>query len=308
MKEKYLTSSILMIRPSNFGYNPETALTNSFQNKPENDQEINGIQEKVSIEFNQMVALLHQNEIDVLIFDDEQEALTPDAIFPNNWFSTHSKTIITYPMLTLNRRRERRFDIIESLIKVYGYSNHIALEHFEEQEKSKILEGTGSLVLDRFNKIAYAAISERTSKELVHLWCEKMNYTPVIFEAYGSQKELIYHTNVMMCVGKTFVVICMDSIASNDQEIVRKSFSNTQKEIIEIDLAQTYQNFAGNMLQLINKKRQTVLVMSQLAFDSLDETQMSLLQKHNDLLLPISIPTIELYGGGSVRCMIAELF
>lgn len=297
-----------MIRPSNFGYNPETAVTNSFQKKPKNEEEIKGIQDKVSAEFNQMVDVLLQNGIDVLIFDDEPDALTPDAIFPNNWFSSHSNTIVSYPMLTLNRRRERRSDIIETLSKLYRYSNHISLEHFEEQEKKNILEGTGSLVLDRFNKIAYAALSERTSKDLVHLWCEKMNYNPIVFEAYGSQKELIYHTNVMMCIGDGFVVICMDSIHTKDQEIVRKSILNAQKEIIEINVVQTYQNFAGNMLQLINKKGETVLVMSQMAFDSLDKTQMSLLQKHNDLLLPISIPTIELYGGGSVRCMMAELF
>ena len=308
MAEKPFTSNILMIRPSNFGYNPETALTNSFQIKPNSKKEILDIQEKVSAEFEEMVQSLRQNQINVLIFDDDKNALTPDAIFPNNWVSTHQKTIITYPMLTLNRRRERREDIISILQKSYEYNNHLAFESFENLENKMILEGTGSLVLDRHQKIAYAAISERTSKKLVDEWCKKMNYTPVIFEAFGSKKELIYHTNVMMCVGKSFVIICMDSIAVKDQDLVRNSILNSKKEIIEISLSQTYEHFAGNMLQLINKKDKTILVMSQKAYFSLDQTQLNLLEKHNDILLPLSVPTIEKYGGGSVRCMMAELF
>ncbi len=308
MAEKPLTSNILMIRPSNFGYNPETALTNSFQIKPNSKKEILDIQEKVSAEFEEMVQSLRQNQINVLIFDDEKEALTPDAIFPNNWFSTHQNTIVTYPMLTPNRRRERREDIISSLQKLFEYNNHFALESFENLENKMILEGTGSLVLDRHQKIAYAAISERTNKDLVHKWCEKMNYSPIVFEAYGSKNELIYHTNVMMCVGQAFVVVCMDSIANKYKELVRNSIINSRKEIIDISLTQTYEHLAGNMLQLVNEKGETILVMSQKAYKTLDQTQLQLLKNHNEKLLPISIPTIEKHGGGSVRCMIAELF
>jgi hypothetical protein len=245
----------------------------------------------------------------VNVIRDVENSCTPDSIFPNNWFSTHrSGQLVTYPMAPANRRSERRQDIIDLLTQKYSYTQHIKLEYFEELAEPKFLEGTGRMILDRVNRIAYAALSPRTELEPLLEFCDKLNYKPVTFRAYGPTGELIYHTNVMMCLGKSFVVIGMDVIDEADREMLMQQFESTGKEIINLTADQTHHQFAGNMLQLYNKQNETILLMSEAAYTSLTEIQLTKLKKHNDHLLYFPIHLIEQCGGGSVRCMIAEIF
>jgi len=292
------SNKILMIRPASFGYNAETALTNSFQHV-----EADGESQKALYEFDHMVALLEENGIEILIVEDTINPPKPDAIFPNNWFSTHANgTCIIYPMLHQNRRIERRSDIIQQVCK--SPEKIIDLSYLES--KNLFLEGTGSLVLDHEFKFAYAAISPRTCKEALIIFAEKTGYNVVSFEAFDSAKKPIYHTNVVMSLSPSSVVICLEVIPKTDQERLMQTFAQSKKVVIEISLQQL-ENFAGNMLCLKNKQGQNMFVMSLTAYDSLEQQQLKALSK-NQTLLAIPIPTIEKIGGGSVRCMMAELF
>ncbi len=287
-----------MIRPASFGYNTETALTNSFQHYEDDSEAQNAL-----IEFDNMVQQLQQNGIEVTVIQDSNEPKKPDAIFPNNWFSTHAEgTCILYPMLHLNRRIERRADIIQQVCK--SPKKIIDLSYLENQ--NLYLEGTGSLVLDHEFKIAYAVISPRTSVEALTIFEAKTGYKVVSFSAFDRAQQPIYHTNVVMALSPTSVVICLEVIPKNEQEILLQAFAQSKKEVIEISLQQL-ENFAGNMLCLRNTQNINVLVMSLTAFDSLNVAQLNALKKHHKLLT-IAIPTIEKIGGGSVRCMMAELF
>ena len=302
------TDTILMIEPTNFCYNPDAALTNKFQ-KQAAELTAAEVQARALQEFRQMVRQLQQAGVGVKVVRDVENSCTPDSIFPNNWFSTHqSGQLVTYPMAPVNRRGERRQDIIDHLMNNYGYRERVQLEYFEDLPDPKFLEGTGSLVLDRVHRVAYAAISPRTEPEPLQEFCEKLNYKPVTFRAYGPTGELIYHTNVMLCLGETFAIVGMDVVDAQDREKLRQQFETTGKEIIELTTAQTHHHFAGNMLQLRNKQGETILVMSEAAYTSLTDDQLRKLRSHNNQLLYFPVHLIEQCGGGSVRCMIAEIF
>ncbi|MFT5860876.1 MAG: hypothetical protein ACI865_002992 [Flavobacteriaceae bacterium] len=301
-----ITNKVLMMAPTQFGFNDETSASNSFQNEPPTN-EVHQIQERASAEFKHFVDKLSTIGIEVLVYQDEQYSQSPDSIFPNNWFSTHiSGELIIYPMAAINRRNERRSDIISDLISKEGY--HLKdLTRWEEMKPSFFLEGTGSIVFDHDDRIIYAAISTRTFKEPLKELASEIGYSICDFQAIGKAGEPIYHTNVMMCVGKTFVAIGVDTIAQGRERTLAKIHA-TEKEVISLSNEQVYHSFAGNMLQLENYLGETVLVVSTAAFNSFSDQQLSKLNDHNDHILPISIPTIEKIGGGSVRCMLAEIF
>jgi hypothetical protein len=296
------TLTILMIRPVNFGFNAQTAASNAFQNPEAAQQQV---QDKALVEFDDLAQVLEENGVEVIVIDDTHEPHTPDSIFPNNWVSFHNDgTVFLYPMLAENRRLERREDIVMQLEDEFKIKHVIDLSRFEHE--NKFLEGTGSMVLDRENKIAYACLSPRTDSEVLQLFCEQSGYMPVIFHAVDENGTAIYHTNVLMCIGTKFAVICLDSITDEkEKNAVISSLNNTQKEIVAISFAQMNQ-FAGNMLELKNKAGDSLLVMSQSAYQSLNKDQKITLEKYCKLLYA-DIGTIESNGGGSARCMIAEV-
>lgn len=302
------TSSILMVRPANFGFNPETASNNFYQKKDERDaQEINAVAQK---EFDGFVELLQQAGVNVIVVDDTAEPFKTDAVFPNNWFSTHEDgRLILYPMFSSNRRLERRKDIIELLMqKGFKISEIIDLSFFEKD--NQFLEGTGSLVLDRINKIAYACRSVRTHEVPLEYFSRLLDYQIVDFDAVQQVNGVyssIYHTNVMMHVGSELAVVCLDSIPlASDKLKVQEALEKTGKKIIPITAKQKF-GFAGNMLEVRNASGQKYTVMSESAFKSLSKVQLQTIKRYTDIIVP-KIPTIEKLGGGSARCMMAEIF
>jgi len=302
---RQLTDTVMMVRPASFGYNEQTALNNSFQNKDESltQQEI---KLQAQSEFDAFVGKLRANKIEVVVMEDSLEPKKPDAIFPNNWVSFHDEgKVILYPMFAPNRRLERQDSYISALAKSKNIDEIHHLENNETEER--FLEGTGSMILDRQNKIVYACLSPRTDKELLLQWCGILGYKPVVFHSVDKAGDDIYHTNVMMALGNTFAIICLESIPE-DSEVndVIQVLKETGKEIIEIDYDQM-NHFAGNMLQLQGKDGSTHLVMSEQAFRSLREFQIRLIRQHTNILYA-PLYTIEKYGGGSARCMIAEVF
>ncbi|MFI5138243.1 MAG: citrulline utilization hydrolase CtlX [Sphingobacteriales bacterium] len=301
-KDTQSASHILMIRPVNFGFNEETAASNAFQNR---NADKNGVQEKARVEFDGMVAILRENGVDVTVIEDTPEPYTPDSIFPNNWVSFHGDgTIFLYPMQAENRRLERREDIIAKLEDRFEVKHIIDLSRFEQE--NKFLEGTGSMVLDRENKVAYACISPRTDREVLALFCEQADYKEVSFHAFDEYHQAIYHTNVLMCIGGKFAVICLDSITGADEKnAITTILKLTNKEIVNISFEQMNQ-FAGNMLEVKNNEGESLIVMSQNAFNALDENQKATLEKYGELVYT-DINTIETNGGGSARCMMAEV-
>ena len=295
------TSHILMIRPVNFGFNEETAESNAFQ---QHDKSQDSVQEKALTEFNNFVTVLKANGVDVIVMDDTPEPYTPDSIFPNNWVSFHaSGDIFLYPMQAENRRLERREDIISELEDNFNVKHIIDLSRFEAEDK--FLEGTGSMVLDRENKIAYACLSPRTNHEVLNLFCEQAGYKAISFDAVDEKGKAIYHTNVLMCVGSSFAVICLDSTNPHEKVVVKGSLQSTHKEIIEISFDQM-NHFAGNMLEVRNSDGQNLIVMSKAAHDALTAEQKTALEKYGKLIYS-DISTIETNGGGSARCMMAEV-
>ena len=297
-----------MIEPICFGFNEQTAENNYFQ---QNDNtQTSEIQANALKEFQSMVNLLRKSGVNVIVVQDTAQPRTPDSIFPNNWISFHSGGFIAiYPMFAPNRRQERRIEIINTIVS-QGFTLKDIFDFSASENDGKFLEGTGSMVLDRVNRRAYAALSQRTNEEILLDFCNKLDYKPVIFNAMQTviDKRLpIYHTNVVMSVGNDFAVVCLQSI-DNEQErnLLKESLVQTQKEIIEISEEQMH-NFAGNMLQIENIKGEKLIALSQTAYNSLNENQLQTLQKYGTLL-PFAIETIEKYGGGSVRCMMAEVF
>ena len=291
-----------MIRPVNFGFNEETATDNAFQVKGFNDN----AQEKALKEFDNFVELLRKNKIDVLVVDDTKAPYTPDSIFPNNWISFHEDgRICLYPMYAPNRRLERKETVFTAINNKYKITKSEDLTHYES--KNKFLEGTGSMVLDRENKIAFACISERTDKEVLDNFCKLFNYTPVAFLSVDSNGKPIYHTNVVMCVADKYVVICLDTVKNKlERDKIVSTIENAGKEIIEITLEQM-NNFAGNMLQVKNTLGDRFIVMSEVAKKSLTEQQITAIEKYNSII-SADLYTIEKNGGGSARCMLAEIF
>ena len=296
-----------MIAPSNFGFNEEAFLTNKFQNRP-GSNEGESIQEKALSEFTAFVDQLKKLNVDVHVYSDVADSKTPDSIFPNNWISTHQTgEMIVYPMAVSNRREERRMDIIQDILNHHTY-NYYDFTDFENLEPGMYLEGTGSMIFDHPNRAIYAAISPRSHEEVLESIAEALDYSTVSFLSHGKTGELIYHTNVMMCIGKNYVIIGADTIAENQREIVLQSIKESGKEIILLTNDQVYDHFAGNMIQIENSKEETILVMSKTAYDSLNSNQLQRLNDLNDHIVAADIPTIERIGGGSARCMIAELF
>lgn len=300
MNIKQSAKNILMIRPTNFDFNEETADSNAFQTKADFNKH------KITAEFDSFVEKLKANGVTVFVFDDTVHPPKPDAIFPNNWISFHSDGIaVLYPMYAENRRTERRSDVVEKLKETFNIKKIIDLSEYEQQRQ--FLEGTGSIVFDHENKFAYACLSPRTNKKLFTKITKQLAYKPISFHALDSEGKEIYHTNVMMCIGQEFAVICLDSIKNEaERKSVTDSLLNAEKEIIEISVEQM-NNFAGNMLAVSSNKDETVLIMSEKAFKVLNNKQKKKLANYCKIL-PVSISTIEKIGGGSARCMMAEIF
>ncbi|MGY6561220.1 MAG: citrulline utilization hydrolase CtlX [Luteibaculaceae bacterium] len=297
------TQTILMVRPASFGFNTETANSNTFQKKVSVDAE--KIAQLAQNEFNLMVESLRNLGITVEVFEDSETPQKPDAVFPNNWITFHqSGEVLLYPMFTKNRRLERNVAYIDTLKQNY-FINKIT-DFTAQEDNGKILEGTGSIIFDHEGKNAYACLSPRTNQDLFIEVAEYLGYNPIFFTALDGNGIPIYHTNVMLTIGKKFAIICMDSITDKeDRKLVRRSLINADKEIIEISLAQM-SSFVGNMIELTNGT-ENLLVMSQTALHSLNQSQQHVLSKFAKLV-PVAIPTIEKIGGGSARCMIAEIF
>jgi hypothetical protein len=295
------TSKVLMIRPLHFMYNAQTAVNNSFQVK--GDQE--NLSENAVKEFDDFVQALLNKGIEVNIVEDSPSPHTPDAIFPNNWISFHESGVFClYPMFAVNRRQERKPEVLALVRQKFHYSHLIDFSHYESQDL--FLEGTGSMVLDRDQRYAYACLSPRTDRRVLDDFCKKLNYRAVVFHSTDETGKDIYHTNVMMCVADRFVVICLDSILRPDErKQVCDTILSSGKEIIPISLAQM-NHFAGNMLQLENGLKEKILVMSTAAWDSLNPDQKEKLSRYNQVLHS-PLTHIETNGGGSARCMIAEL-
>jgi hypothetical protein len=306
---KQITNTVLMIRPVAFNANKQTAVNNYYQKTVDNLTP-ETVQLKALQEFDNFVEKLKKIGVQVIVVEDTKDFDTPDAIFPNNWVSFHENgNVGFYPMFAENRRLERREDIFD-ILENKGFEIENMIDFTSAEEEGFFLEGTGSLVLDRVNRKAYCALSPRSDEELFIEFCEDFEYTPVPFVANQNiDNELftIYHTNVMMCLGEAFSVICLDSITDKkERKNVVKHLKENGKEIISISEKQV-NNFAGNMLQVIGGNNERYLVMSKLAFESLNLQQIEKLEKHGKIIHS-SLETIETCGGGSARCMMAEVF
>lgn len=303
------TNSILMIRPVAFRMNEQTAVNNYYQ-KVLDGLTPETVNAKAQQEFDTFVQKLRMVGVDVTVVDDTLDPDTPDSIFPNNWISFHENgDVVLYPMFAENRRAERREDILD-LLEDKGFVVNEIMDYTSAEEEGVFLEGTGSLLLDRENGKAYCALSPRAEEELMIEFCEDFEFSPVIFEAFqtvNGQRKLIYHTNVMMCLGDTFAVICADCIDDKkERKMVLDSLRGDEKEIILITEDQV-NNFAGNMLEVKGSDDRRYLVMSSSAYNSLTKKQIAQLEEHITILHS-SLDTIEACGGGSARCMMAEIF
>ncbi|WP_375240047.1 citrulline utilization hydrolase CtlX [Aurantibacter sp.] len=304
-----ITNTIVMIRPINFRMNEQTAVNNYYQKKTDNLLP-EAVNTRVQKEFDVYVDKLRSVGVNVIVVEDTKEFDTPDSIFPNNWISFHENgNIGLYPMYAENRRLERREDVLIQL-EESGFKINQIVDYTSAEEEGVFLEGTGSLLLDRTNRKAYCALSPRADEELFIEFCEDFEYTPVVFTAnqtVNGDRKAIYHTNVMMCLAETFAVICTDVIS--DKKERKNVVSNLQqdgKEVIRITEAQV-NNFAGNTLQVLGKDDKRYLVMSEAAHKSLSEAQIKIIEKHCEILSS-PLDTIEALGGGSARCMMAEVF
>ena len=298
-----------MVRPAAFRLNEETVINNFYQTASEDliNKDSNKLAQE---EFDSMVQKLKEAGIQVVIFNDDGSLDTPDSVFPNNWISFHENgDVALYPMFAENRRRERREDVLEQIEKE-GFLIKNIVDYTAAEEEDVYLEGTGSLVLDRINRKAYCALSPRADEELFIEFCEDFEYTPVLFTAYQTfdgKRLPIYHTNVMMCIAKDFAVICLDCIDNKtERKNVLQHLKEDKKEIIVISEAQV-ENFAGNMLEIESKEGKSITVMSKSAYDSLTKLQITTIKKYTSILSS-SLSTIETLGGGSARCMMAEVF
>lgn len=302
-----ITNTILMVRPRHFGYNPETANNNSFQT---NDSSLSRdtISQKARKEFDAFVQKLREAGVRIIVVEDSDEPVKTDAVFPNNWFTTHQDgTLITYPMFSPIRRTERQQYVIDQLSRQCRISRWVHLEDKELEER--FLEGTGSLILDRVHRVVYACRSIRTDEGLMDEFCRWRGYEMVLFDAYDRAGIPIYHTNVMMALGISYTVICMEAIHNEEHRLhLTECFERTGKEIITITLEQM-NAFAGNMLQVRSAENpdDNYLVMSEQAYRSLEAEQIERIERHSRILYS-SLDTIETYGGGSARCMMAEIF
>ena len=303
------TNSILMIRPVAFRMNEQTAVNNYYQ-KVLDGLSKETVNAKAQQEFDAFVQKLRMVGVQVIVVNDTIQPDTPDSIFPNNWISFHeSGDVVLYPMFAENRRAERREDILD-ILEEHGFVINEIMDYTSAEEDGFYLEGTGSLLLDRENSKAYCALSPRADEELFIEFCEDFEYSPILFEAFqtvNGERKLIYHTNVMMCIGDTFAVICADCIDDKkERKMVLDSLKGDEKEIILISEDQV-NSFAGNMLEVKGADDRRYLVMSSSAHKSLTKKQIAQLEEHVTILSS-SLDTIEVCGGGSARCMMAELF
>jgi hypothetical protein len=302
---KQITSSLLMVRPASFGFNAETAGSNAFQgllldHTPEE------IRQRAMAEFDQFVDLLRQKGIRVVVVADTAAPEKPDAVFPNNWITLHGDgTVALYPMQAPNRRLERRQDIVDALRQDFEVKQVLDFSPYEQE--NRFLEGTGSLILDHENRLAYACLSPRTDLHLLQEFCDRFAFKPVAFHAYDHSGGQVYHTNVILCIGQGFAVLCTETIRNpQERERVVRTLTDTGHELIDITLDQLRQ-YAGNMLEVENQAGQRYLVMSEQAYHSLRPDQVAAIEKYAQILAP-PIYTIEQIGGGSARCMMAEIF
>jgi hypothetical protein len=306
---KQTTNSILMIRPVAFRMNEQTAVNNYYQKVLDNLLPAT-VNAKAQEEFDTFVSKLRAVGVDVTVVEDTLNPDTPDSVFPNNWISFHENgDVVLYPMFAENRRLERREDILD-ILEEKGFVINEIMDYTSAEEDDFFLEGTGSILLDRENDKAYCALSPRADEELFIEFCEDFEYTPVIFEAFqtvNGERKLIYHTNVMMCLGETFAVICADCIDDKkERKMVLDSLRGDEKEVILITEDQV-NNFAGNMLEVKGANDRRYLVMSTSAYKSLTKKQIAQIEEHVTILSS-SLDTIEACGGGSARCMMAEIF
>lgn len=305
---KQLTNHILMIRPAQFRMNEQTAVNNYFQAQAGMTPE--AVEKKAQEEFDTYVSVLREKGVQVTVVQDTLDPDTPDALFPNNWVSFHQDaTVALYPMFAENRRLERREAVLE-ILEEDGFIIDQVMDYTAAEDSGIFLEGTGSLILDRVHKKAYCALSSRADEELFIEFCEDFEYTPVIFTAnqtVNGSRLPIYHTNVMMCLAETFAVICLDSIDDKkERKAVLNHLKEDGKEIIAISEAQMH-SFAGNMLQVLGSEEAPYLVMSSTAYKSLTPDQLSKIEQHCEII-HADLSTIETCGGGSARCMMAEVF
>ncbi|MGE0588640.1 MAG: citrulline utilization hydrolase CtlX [Cyclobacteriaceae bacterium] len=294
--------TILMVRPASFGFNPETASSNTFQKPPETQDNVS---EKAREEFDSVVSALRNRGISVIVVEDTPEPVTSDAVFPNNWITTHENgKVILYPMMAPSRRNERRSDIVDLLREKYHITD--VIDFTAGEKENKYLEGTGSLIFDHTNKIAYACRSPRTDETLFDDLCKSIGYSPLLFSAVDESGVSIYHTNVMMWLGEKVAGICLDSIKSDeDQERVLQSLASTGHKVIALSFQQM-NSFAGNMFEVRNNRDERFLLMSQAAYNSLLPGQILEIEKYCEPLV-VDIHTIEESGGGSIRCMVAGI-
>ncbi|MEQ8361497.1 MAG: arginine deiminase-related protein [Cyclobacteriaceae bacterium] len=294
--------TILMVRPAAFGYNPETAASNAFQKRSDNES---AVQSLARNEFDKAVEVIMAKGISVLVVEDTPHPVTTDAIFPNNWITTHEDgKIILYPMMAPSRRLERRMDVVQLLKEKFKVTE---VDDISKSElEGRFLEGTGSILFDHPNKVAYACRSERTEEELFTSLCVKLGYKPILFDAVDENGLAIYHTNVMMWVGESLAGICLDAIHNeNDQDLVLNQLAATNHKVVALSYAQM-NAFAGNMFEVRNADNDRFLLMSQAAYDSLLPGQLSEIEKYLSPI-PLDIRTIEESAGGSIRCMVAGI-
>ncbi|TMM55794.1 amidinotransferase [Maribacter algarum] len=307
-RQSQVTDTILMVRPTKFRMNEETAVNNYFQENQAGDEK--DINDRAKKEFDTFAKILKDHGINVLIVEDSNSSDTPDSIFPNNWISFHEDgTVVLYPMFAENRRKERQLDIWK-VLNLSGFDSTKVKDYSNSEQFGQFLEGTGSMVLDREKRLAYCALSDKAHPDLLEKFCFDMGYTPISFSAFqdvGGQRKLIYHTNVMICIANRFVIICSECI---DDDLERKNviehLKQSSKHIIHISEKQM-SNFAGNMLQVRNNQGYEYLIMSSAAANSLLPHQIINIQKYCDIV-HTDLSTIEICGGGSARCMMAEVF
>lgn len=295
-----------MVTPSTFGFDVQTFATDPFEHVPRYSEKVT--RNEALRQFRRMVKRLRSNGIRVLILQSRNDVITPDAVFPNNWFSSHARgRLVIYPMLAPVRRAERRIGKLGTLLKSAGIKKQKIIDLTADEKKLQVLEGTGSLVLDREHHVAFALASQRTSEAEFRKWCKLMGYRGVFFHAYMKKRFPIYHTNIVMCIGKDFAVVCLAAIRSKKtKERIKKELKNLGKQVIPITLKQLY-SFCGNLIQLVSTDGETRIVLSRTADEAFTKMQKKELKNHGKFVI-VDIPTIEKVGGGSARCMIAEVF
>ena len=298
-----ITKNILMIKPSSFGFNNDTSGDNYFQ-KQINNLSQSEIRLKAVEEFENMCSILKKNGINIIVFENDENKKLTDDVFPNNWISFHGNKYVIHSMYAKSRRGEKNKSFINTL-STHNFNYTLLNDYTNYEIEDIFLEGTGSVVLDRVNKHAYCSISKRSNDELFKLFCNDIGYKPISFKSYDSRGNLIYHTNVMMSIGDDFALVCFESINDkNEMILVKESLEKSGRKIVEITLSQV-DSFAGNLIQLGDKKNK-IIVISELAYSSLNNDQKNILSAQSKIV-NIPIPTIQKCGGGSVRCMIAEL-